>query len=285
MNLILVLIILFLVVIIILIKKLNFGATPNNYTLSNSPDFPNPFNGFTSNDIKKSSIINTSKDIYDLGFSNNSSKPNIKCYTYTPDYFLDYNNGITWSLQDQNDLTLVNFYLTKDCYASDFMLNSNNVILPTTFIDISKYTNIGTNTDIKNTTPTTIPSKISFTPTGVTTSTTFYKISWDNALKLDSTKVIKPSDVKDSGEVIIKKIKTSILYSLIKLYYNPTLGSGIYYNGLINDFSNNYKVNTPSSSNTSTSGITFTTSAKHAIWIYLLARAAWINNLLLTNTY
>ena len=256
-----------LVIIIIsyfLIRNISpFGAPGVNLYPSPLPGpvVPSQLSSWTS--INEIPYDNTPL-VYD---KTNNTAVTINCYNMRADTTLD-TTSTARALENQWDATIVNHYLTFDTYAGSFMNNSTSVMVPTTIIDVSRY-NIGGSTTSLSTTK-------FRTVNGVKKD--YYYLSWSTANDLKSV-TLKPGLTGVGVDTsTIKKIKASVLYSLINLYYNP--GSD-FYTGLVYDFSTNYPVgDTTSSSNTpnaSTKNIRFTMTSKHAVWIYLLARAQWIN--------
>ena len=230
--------------------------------------YPSPLPGpVSASQLSWTSIGEIPNDKTPLVYNNtNNTSVTITCYDMNADTTLG-TTGTPYTLDKQWDQTIVNHYLTFDIYAGSFMNNSTIVMVPNTIIDVSRY-NIGTTTNSLSTTKSRTVNKV---------TKNYYYLSWETANNLKSVTAKSGfSDVVDTNT--IKKIKASVLYSLINLYYNP--GSTAY-TGLVYDFSTNYPVGVTTSNtntpNASTMNITFTIAAKHAVWIYLLARAQWVN--------
>jgi hypothetical protein len=244
----------------------------NNLTVSNYPD---PLNKTVIANTLTWTSVNDISDTSKLTYITNTAAPTITFYDVNPDFSLK-TTSVNRTLTNYNDSTIVNSYLSYDVYAYSFMNNSANVVLPTTLIDISKYTNIGIGTDLKNANTTTTPAKITYN------SKDYYLLSMNNANAIIPANIKTVPTAETSTSVRIKIIK-SVLYSLISLYYNP--GTEYRYNGLVNDLTLNYSVGIISKTGASTVGLTFTTASKHAVWLYLISRASWINDKLINNTY
>ena len=263
MNVMLIIIILIIIFILYFVVRRgsSFGATVQIY--------PSPLPGpVLKESLSWTSINDIPTDDSILTYQSTDTAPvTIACYKMNEDTSLNTTAFTSWSLPNSYDQTIVNYYLSYDTYASSFMNNSERVMVPNTIVDVSKY-NVGS------------PPALLVTIKKYASKDYNY-LSWDDVKSLTSV-----SAVSGSTEVIdtdtIKKIKGSVLYGLIKLYYNPGMSD---YSGLVYDFSNNYQVGIKTglvtTANASTIGITFTHESKHAVWLYLLARAQWINNTIL----
>ena len=160
----------------------------------------------------------------------------------------------------------------NDSYASSFMDNRNPIPISTVIIpDISTYiklspisfTTISPSQDIIN-----APAPKIYKNTN---GAYYISVQSLGLLVKDSSTYITTS-----GSInIVAKIKASVYYSLIALYYSP---GNTAYTGLVDSFINNYPVNTMSVKGASTVGITFTPFSKHVTWLYLMARAQWLDN-------
>jgi hypothetical protein len=211
----------------------------------------------------------------------------------------------------ENDLVLVNFYLLYDPYASIFMNNSLNIpcvdvlrVLytgdsPATSGDSSqKYNTLGIS--VPEMTASGMfgasPSNIVSITTGVQTTPAetgvyYYPMSYNRV------EFIRENGTQTAGTVktTIQQIYATFLINLSNLYYNP--GSTIY-PGIIKDLQDKFPVNGTGSGTGSvpvsglmeetdfkagTNGLKLTPAAKHSIWLYIIARAQWINSLITEN--
>lgn len=267
-----IIILIVLVVIVLLLKKVlfknSFGATTSYYTN------PNIFVDPTQNVIPVSitgTNFNTSLSYTPPDKSNSfittcnlqTCTQNIKCFDINPDLTLKTNfRSFSLDLSKNQDSTLVNFYLINDSFANAFMNNFYQLIPIPQVPDITPIS-------------TTVPKDGSGMAQSISYNGTNYQIiSYNNAINLPKTYT--------SRTLVI----LGVLNALINLYYSPvTVNLNGQYPGLINDLQVNYIIYTPSLGPTSsipgkasTQGITFSPTAKHAIWLYLMARANWINN-------
>jgi hypothetical protein len=259
-----ILLLILLIIIILYFVVRNYSPFGSLISISN---YPSPLPGpVTSSQVSSWTTIN---DILNdnsilVYSSTNTVKPTLEFYNMN----LDMTRSTTKRSPNpvppnQFDQTIVNYYLNGDIYASSFMENASRIPIPSTIINVSLY----------NTTTGSLAMTQKYNEID------YHTLSWDNVKTLSSVSLKTAPTVPITDPSIIKKIKASVLYSLINFYYNPGSGGG--YTGLVKDFSTNYPVgvttsviNTPDAS---TMGITFTPASKHAVWVYLLARAQWIN--------
>jgi hypothetical protein len=259
-------IIIILIIIFILYFVVRRGSSFSATTLQS---YPSPLPGpVLKESLSWTSIDDIPTDDSILTYqSTNTDTPAITCYNMNADTTLN-TTFTSWSLPNSYDETIVNYYLSYDTYASSFMTNSEKVMVPNTIVDVSKY-NVGAP-------PTLLATKKSRAINDITID--YYYLSWDDVKSLSSVSAVTGSTAVVNTDTI-KKIKGSVLYGLIKLYYNPGMSD---YSGLVYDFSTNYQVGVTTSvrnsPNASTMNIKFTHESKHAVWLYLLARAQWINN-------
>jgi len=264
-----ILLIVLLIIIILYFVIIKISPFVSGQNLKN---YPSPLPGAVLNNaVSWTSISDIPYDNSILTYlSTNSTSAKITCYNMNPNTTLNTTTPRKYDLPNQYDATIVNYYLSFDVYASAFMNNDEKVMITKTIIDVSKYK-----------TETAPLVKInSQTVNGITTN--YDTLSWDNVKGLNHVYLVATPTIPITDNVIIKKIKASVLYSLINLYYNPGNPG---YVGLVNDLSANYPIDVTTSAtstpNASTMGITFRAASKHAVWIYLLARAQWINTTIL----
>lgn len=267
MKILLIVLLIIIILYFVIIKRSSFGSLTTIY------EYPSPLPGLPQAQISLLTwtTINTIPvdDNFVLKYVVDPKVPSFTFYRKNVDMSRSTDAPIAPNPvpPNQSDQTIVKYYLSCDTYASSFMENSEQNPVPNTIIDVSQY-NIGTRA---------LATKVTYKPVGVATASDYYTLSWDNVKNLTSVSLIPGSKVVLDANTV-KKIKAGVLYSLINLYYNP---GNVNYGGLVYDLSTNYPIgvttsvtNTP---NASTMGITFRPASKHAVWVYLLARAQWIN--------
>ena len=276
MKIIIIIIIIIVFVLIIKLKSEKFGATdyinPNLFKDPSTNSIPSSITGTTGTGTKYTTSLTATPADNSSPFVNNCSlngcNKTISCFGLNYDLTLNYNTITDYNLNltTNQDSTLVNFYLTNDVYANAFMNNTYQLIpIPQVPQFPAAYLATGTN----------VPTDGSGLAQTVTYNGNIYQIiSYNNAIKLSTSYTHR------------KIVIIGVLNALINLYYSPiTVSANREYTGLINDLQTNYIIYNASvgelsnpPGNASTVNITFSPTAKHAVWLYLMARANWIDN-------